>query len=499
MELYKVSPTSVMQGAEELYLRTRKGKIEKFEDIFTLHPETEVSTDTYFNLFSSSKYSKYTTANKISITTIVSGDIDVELRSLTEFKDELVKNKKIISDEETEVSFTFEINNLDDSNPVCHYILYRAKGESKIHSFGSYVTDSTASSVDVGIVICTYRRESRAIETLGRINEVTSSQKYRMPRLTVYLVDNGKTIENRDIIYDFVKLIPNENTGGSGGYARGMLEARDEGKTHVLLMDDDVYIDPNVIHKTVNFISILNEDKSDSFILGGMLLPESPTVQYEAGAEWLPEYRSRKSMLNLSTRDSLLLNDKWEPTQYGGWWFQCMPVSATDELPLPLFIKMDDVLFGLRRMKNHIVMNGIGIWHDSFESKTNPAIDFYFLRRNGLILDSILNTRNGFRIGAYCLRILLSQIKKQENEDYFFTVMAIEDFLKGSKMFSTVEGKNILSISAKGNGNSLTYKLKEFYKSVIVSIRLVIRWNSVSNDYRNNIQHYTSENFWRGP
>lgn len=509
MELYKVSTKYKLCGSDNLYLRIRSGAIERLEDVYILQPDTEISTDTYFNLFSSSKYGTHTSAKKITIMTVVSGDIEVELRYFTKHTDKRVDSRKITSDAEAEVSFTFDISDLDDSEPVCHYILYRSIKASKIYSFGSYMADSVPNLVNLGVVICTFRRELRAMETLDRIAEIMLSEEYVTPELTVYLVDNGKTIENQDIRYDFVKLIPNENTGGSGGYTRGMLEARNEQKTHILLMDDDVYIDPNVIYKTVNFISILNEDRADSFILGGMLLPESPTVQYEAGAEWLPDFRGRKSMLDLSEKESLLLNDKREPAQYGGWWYQCMPVSATDKLPLPFFIKMDDVLFGMMRMNNHVVMNGIGIWHDSFESKINPVVDFYFLRRNGLILDSIFNRRNGFRIGAYYMRILLHCIKKQGNKEYFFTKMAIEDFLKGPDMFSTVKGEDILSIpvtnyfehpdSKNPTAESLLKNntLKEIHNSIRICLRLSTEWNSVSENYKKNIHYYSSEEFWR--
>ncbi|WP_027205229.1 hypothetical protein [Butyrivibrio fibrisolvens] len=42
---------------------------------------------------------------------------------------------------------------------------------------------------------------------------------------------------------NLIKVIPNANTGGTGGFSRGMMEAIDRkdalGLTHLLMMDDD--------------------------------------------------------------------------------------------------------------------------------------------------------------------------------------------------------------------------------------------------------------------
>lgn len=102
-------------------------------------------------------------------------------------------------------------------------------------------------------------------------------------------------------------------------------------------------------------------------------------------------------MLDLSAKNNLILNDMKEPAQYGGWWYLGMPSSAADELPFPMFIKRDDEIFGIRRMKDHVVMNGIGVWHDSFESKINPIIDYYFsIRYSNYLLTDLQNNQSPF-------------------------------------------------------------------------------------------------------
>ncbi len=507
-ELFRLSSAVQMPGAEELYIRVRAGRVEQHSDTFKLYPDSVFSTDTYFNLFSSSKYNECTTAKDISITTTVSGDLEVELRSYSDLYDKVLDTKKILSDLPKEVSFSFNIEGLDDTHPVCHYILYRSRGESLVHSLGSYTSDSGFDTVNMGIVICTFKREQRVLQTLKKLNDFLSNDEYVMPGdITIYVIDNGRTIERNQVSHDSVKLVPNKNNGGAGGFAKGITEARKDRKTHILLMDDDVVIDTNTIYKTAKFLSILNENYRDAFILGGMLLPETPTIQYEAGAERVPVFKGGKSKLDLSLKESLLINDKMEPAQYGGWWYHCMPASITDELPLPIFIKMDDAIFGLRHMKNHVIMNGIGVWHDSFESKKNPIAEFYFLRRNTLIFDSLYKSKNGFRVGSDYLHTMLHCVKEGKNEEFFYTKRAIRDFLKGPGALSEDGVNDILSHHALEycnnniEGTTINRIIRNSNFKILLNLfleglNLALNWNKIVKEYRDSIEYLTSVDFW---
>ena len=75
-ELFRLNSAVQMPGAEELYFRIGAGRIEYHDGVFKLYQDAVISTDTYFNLFSSSKYNEYTTAKNISITTTVSGNLE---------------------------------------------------------------------------------------------------------------------------------------------------------------------------------------------------------------------------------------------------------------------------------------------------------------------------------------------------------------------------------------------------------------------------------------
>jgi galactofuranosylgalactofuranosylrhamnosyl-N-acetylglucosaminyl-diphospho-decaprenol beta-1,5/1,6-galactofuranosyltransferase len=511
MELFKICPPPQDCKAGSLYLRARSGVPKFTEGICILSPGSEVSTDTYFNIFSSSKYSKYTCVRRVSVTTLVSGKLDVELRSVSVSGEKTIESRTIDSKNSEEVTFSFDINGLNDDEPVCHYILYRSVGGSVIESFGSYISDTDPDPVSLGITICTYRREDRVLKNIDTIKRMISDEKYGVSDdITVYVVDNGRTLDEKSVNNGFVKLIPNHNSGGSGGFTRGMMECRRENKSHILLMDDDVEIDPNVIYKTFKFVSVLNDRYRDAFVLGGMLLPEDPCVQYEAGARYIGGFECGKHMLDMSDVNNLLLNEKWESADYGGWWYMCMPADAADELPLPLFIKMDDVEFGIRRMNNHVVMNGIGIWHDSFESKVSPVVDDYFLRRNTLITKALHETKNGPSMGFDYLRTAFSFIKKKEFDEPFYIQRAVKDFMAGPDFIKNTNQAVLLhnlgsDVSrSSSDKRDAVIKLSEkglFGKLVSVFLQgfcLSLKWKRLVREYRREAKYLSSYDFWKG-
>ena len=54
--------------------------------------------------------------------------------------------------------------------------------------------------------------------------------------------------------------------------------------------------------------------------------------------------------------------------------------------PLPVFVRGDDVAFGLMHTGKHTVtMNGIAVWHADFALKNNPSSLYYEVRNFALI------------------------------------------------------------------------------------------------------------------
>ena len=59
-----------------------------------------------------------------------------------------------------------------------------------------------------------------------------------------------------------------------------------------------------------------------------------------------------------------------------------------------IFIKGDDIEYGLRGIKTLIVINGIGVWHENFNYKYIGQYE-YFSKRNELIVNSRFPRKKG--------------------------------------------------------------------------------------------------------
>ena len=81
-----------------------------------------------------------------------------------------------------------------------------------------------------------------------------------------------------------IHLIPNQNTGGSGGFTRGIQEAlHREQYTHVLLMDDDIIADWNGVQRAISFLSICKPEQREAFLKN---IPDHSRKQHCQRQQW---------------------------------------------------------------------------------------------------------------------------------------------------------------------------------------------------------------------
>lgn len=193
-----------------------------------------------------------------------------------------------------------------------------------------------------------------------------------------------------------LRVLVQENLGGSGGFSRGMIEALGTGATHVLLLDDDVRIEPESIRR----LHVLAATATDDPLLGAQMLSMlEPTVLHSMG-----ERMDRSTMWWHSTEPELSAADlashplestpglrRFRPVDFNGWWMCLVPTAVVRSLgaSLPLFIKWDDAEFGLRAAAaghRTVTVPGVALWHVPWTSK-DDGLDWqaYFQLRNRLV------------------------------------------------------------------------------------------------------------------
>lgn len=330
----------------------------------------------------------------------------------------------------------------------------------QIHSTGDvYLKDSfytalveeeALRTVELALSTTTFKKE-RFIEhnielvrkqILGCDDEVATH--FRM-----FVIDNGRTLDSQQLSGDGISVYPNRNVGGSGGFAYGMLLAqKQEGVTHVLLMDDDVEVSPESIKRTYSLLRIVNDEYSEAFVSGAMMNFDEPDIHWE-DIGYMTEagvYQSLKPVLRMSNLHDCVTSESFEPDyctwpdlkqRYAAWWYCCIPVSVIRKhgMPLPFFVRFDDAEYGLRCNPHIMTLNGICIWHLAFYMRYNAGVERYQTIRNGITGQAITGVAPLTNFVKEIERSIRLELVKFNYADALLVVKGFEDFLNGPERF----------------------------------------------------------------
>lgn len=322
------------------------------------------------------------------------------------------------------------------------------------------VDESAIRPIRLALVTTTFNNEHYILPNIDAIKgDVLASDDPIAERFHMFVVDNGRSLDVDAVSDQGVTVIPNANVGGSGGFARGMMEALEEGSyTHVLLMDDDVSIYPESIKRTFNLLSLANDEYEDAFINGAMIQLEHPNVQHEDVATVMPSgiIGRIKGHLFIDRIQDIAVNEVIDvevPNAYGAWWYACIPVSAirANGLPLPLFIRCDDVEYGIRCNPTYMTMNGICVWHAQFEDRFRPSVDCYQYIRNFLVMMSCNGRPNTASFMIRTNRMLTLYLRQLGYDAAELIVSGLEDYLKGPELLMQGNGEAIFKEKARMN------------------------------------------------
>lgn len=380
---------------------------------------------TYFNSFSVKKWKRYTTIKKVTLELQGEGDFAIVFEQLLA-SGNIIKIPAMMKN--GEFSYSFDVEKI--SGDILGFSIKCLSPAGAISSAAWYGEFEQWSEKKIGVSITTFKREEYVKRTIAVLQDFQKNHEW----LDILVVDNGQTLAPEET--EHFRIIPNRNFGGSGGFTRGMIEYVEQGKVdYVLLMDDDIVLEPSAIERTHSLLCGLKEDYRDSFFGGAMLRMENPLIQHENTAYWnkIISKVCHKG-LNLSDTDSLIKNEKLNlhTTAYAGWWYCCIPVYRIKQIgyPLPLFIKSDDMEYGIRNHREIMNMNGIGVWHEIFNKKMSLAIRFYS-DRNSLILNHYSpNCNQATLILAIILRII-KRITHKDIQSLYVLLLALEDYNSG--------------------------------------------------------------------
>ena len=308
--------------------------------------------------------------------------------------------------------------------------------------------DGEARDVELSIATTTFRKEKfieRNIELVK--TELLGSDYDIANHLTMHVIDNGSTLPAAELSDEHVAVTPNENVGGAGGFARGMIESLEQSTpaTHVLLMDDDVEVSPESILRTYNLLRIVNDEYSEAFVSGAMLNIEDTQDQKE-DTGFISTYDGScvpaKPPLQVTKFVDVVYNECYDeqlnvPTdahRYAAWWYCVIPTTVIkyNGLPLPVFVRFDDVEYGIRCNPKFMTMNGICVWHAKFDIRYNAGVERYQTIRNQMIGQMVTGLVPDTKTMLHSLHHMVDlECRKFNYTDAELALAGFEDFLKG--------------------------------------------------------------------
>ncbi len=257
-----------------------------------------------------------------------------------------------------------------------------------------WTVEAVVRAPSVTVVMPTFRRERDATTQARRFDRMDCVAR-------VLVIDQGATLQDDARFTRLarssskVELITQPNLGGSGGYARGMLESRRREQDAVLLSDDDAVISEEALRRMLTYQALATRP---TIVGTGMLSAERPTrlVSHAEAvrprAFWWTAADGMKGTVDLADTTP----EEWgflrlrRPANYTGWWGTLLPPGTVAELGLsaPYFLKWDDAEYGMRAARHGydiVVLPGASVHHPTWGARaTQMTWTARVLHRNRL-------------------------------------------------------------------------------------------------------------------
>ncbi len=433
----------------ELFYRSDSGILDTEAGTLTLGMAQHCDFATYLNACSWQKWQKYTFAQDLTLNLEIDGDVKLTLVGYSldgEFvRKTVVATQDFHTEERTEITFKYP----ETAEQILGFEMVALSTKVTIFGggFSADIDKKGLNPVTLSIATTTYKKEDFITKNVALIKENILTQDDDLAKsLYVHIVDNGETLPEDIAGHPHIFLHAAKNTGGSGGFSRGMIESMQQKPevTHILLMDDDVLVLPESVRRTYNLLRILRPEHRNDIIAGAMLYYENLWQQHEDIGIVTRDnnYASAKPEHDLRSIDNVVRNEQiMERPEgaYSAWWYSCIPVEIVRKygLSLPIFIRGDDTEYGIRTKANYITMNGICIWHMGFAQKTNIALK-YFGIRNSLIMSAaseVISEESALQLvrDTYRTEILRFNYAMAD-----LALTAFEDFLQGPQHLAQI-------------------------------------------------------------
>ncbi|MUU72928.1 glycosyltransferase [Pseudarthrobacter sp. GA104] len=390
---------------ERLHLVGASPKEVHFDDLVSRHSirvrsGEQLSLGTYFNAFPASYWRRWTHVRQIRLVVETSGHGSVTVyKSNARGTIQRVEGARL--DGDTTTAFELSIKPFGDGGWYW-FDLASSRGDLVLKQARWEGPQPLRSGERATIQITTMDKPDFCLANIRSLVEHPDALELAKE---VIIVDQGSRkvahqpgfAEVAELFGPKLRVIDQANLGGSGGFARGMYEAVENGSDYVLLLDDDVVMEPESIMRMMAFSG---RCKNPTIVGGHMFDLYSRSTLYSMGEtidarRFSPGQPHQDMQMRHDFGVSNLRQTPWlhrrVDVDYNGWWMCLIPTSVirTIGLPLPVFIKWDDSEYGLRARAagiRTVSLPGAALWHISWIDKDDlVGWQAYFHNRNRLI------------------------------------------------------------------------------------------------------------------
>jgi galactofuranosylgalactofuranosylrhamnosyl-N-acetylglucosaminyl-diphospho-decaprenol beta-1,5/1,6-galactofuranosyltransferase len=411
-------------------------------------PGGRASFCTYFNAFPASYWRRWSVVERVRLRIRVRGDaIVVVYRSTGKGFVQRVTQIEVDSDSAVDRDLDLPLAPFIDGG--WYWFDVAAGDREAVLEHAEWCTDTDRPQGSTSIGITTFNRPTYCVEQLLAMGEASDVLDVVDE---IFVIDQGtKRVEDQpefkaaaEALGDRLRVIDQGNIGGSGGFSRAMAETLDAGRSgYVLLLDDDVVVEPEGILRAVAFADLARTPT----IVGGHMMDIFNRSVLHVFGESIARYRwwmtpAPHTFLGHDLAAHPLRETSWlhrrVDVDYNAWWMCLIPVDVIRKvgLSLPFFIKWDDIEYGVRAREAGfptVSLPGAAVWHVPWHSK-DDTLDWqaYYTERNRLITALMYSP---YPRGGNMLKESLFIATKHALAMQYSTVelmlMAVEDVLGG--------------------------------------------------------------------
>jgi len=335
---------------------------------------SDIDLGAYLNLFNPAQWTEATGSNAYVLDIAGSGSITLRVQSRSGGT-----NLTIVHEETLTLPARLDLS--APTMPALWSLALFAEQSARIDGI-EWSTEAPRHDISLAICITTFNRPAETAASAERITRLIRDNDLSK-NVRLIIIDNGQSFTAPESAV--CTVVPNRNLGGSGGFARGMIEAQTNEATHCLFMDDDAAIHDESLLRTYAYLALTNDRKTA--VCGAMIGASTPTTLWENGALFhgrcFPQFIGTDLSKLSSVVDMEIAALRPKPGgHYGGWWFFAFPLAQATTLPFPFFVRGDDISFSLVNQFTQKTLTGVVSVQEDFADKESPQTQYLDLRNH---------------------------------------------------------------------------------------------------------------------